>query len=59
MTPEQRAQYRREFDERTEWLEEFLARRMRRTAELKALREREEERRRRSLVARLRRRLAA
>lgn len=58
-SPEERAAYRREFEERTEWLEEFLAQRMRRTAELKAQLERDEERRRNSLVGRLRRRLAA
>ena len=59
MSPEERAAYWREVDERTEWLEEFLARRMQRTAELKAQQERDEERRRNSLIGRLRRRLAA
>ena len=59
MSPEERAAYWREVDERTEWLEEFLARRMRRTAELMAQQERDEERRRNSLIGRLRRRLAA
>ena len=59
MSPEDRAAYEREFAERTEWLEDFLAQRMRRTAELKAQQERDEERRRNSLIGRLRRRLAA
>ncbi len=58
-SPEERAEYEREFAERTEWLEEFLAQRMRRTAELKAQLERDEARRQRSLIGRLRRRLAA
>ena len=58
-SPEERAEYEREFAERTEWPEEFLAQRMRRTAELKAQLERDEARRQRSLIGRLRRRLAA
>ena len=59
MSPEERAAYWRKVDERTVSFEDFLAPRMRRTAELMAQQKRDEERRRNSLIGRLRRRLAA
>ncbi len=59
MSAEEHAAYEREFAERTVWLEEHLARRIRVTAESRAKQERDEERRQRSLIGRLRRRLAA
>lgn len=59
VSAEERAAYERDFAERTVQLEEYLARRVRLTAELKERQRRDAERRRRDLIGRLFRRPAA